>query len=92
MSAAAKDDVVTDPPPEAPAGGCTTLIRFYQRDAAAPPKRLGAAEIDLRTLVRVPGASGGNLADGAELRFDAMPNDPIGLVQEDGQWRIAEHR
>ena len=42
--------------------------------------------------MRVPGASGGNLADGAELRFAAMPNDPIGLVHEDGQWRIAEHR
>ena len=40
----------------------------------------------------VPGASGGNLADGAELRFAAMPNDPIGLVREGGQWRIAEYR
>lgn len=92
LSAAAKEDVVTDPPPDAPAGGCTTLIRFYQQDVAAPPKRLGAAEIDLRTLVRVPGDSGGNLVDGAEPRFAALPNDPIGLVHEDGQWRIAEHR
>ena len=92
LSAAAKDDVVIDLPPGAPAGGCTSLIRFYQRDVAAPPKRLGAAEIELRTLVRAPGASGGNLADGAELRFAAMPNDPIGLVHEDGQWRIAQYR
>ena len=92
LSAAAKEDVVTDPAPEAPAGGCTTLIRFLLRGATAPPKRLGAAEIDLRTLVRVPGGSRGNLADGAELRFAAMPNDPIGLVHERGQWRIAEYR
>jgi hypothetical protein len=92
LSAAAKGDIVTDRTLEAPAGGCTALVRFYQRGASAPPKRLGAAEIELRTLVRVPGGSGGNLADGAELRFAAMRNEPIGLVHEDGQWRIAEYR
>jgi hypothetical protein len=92
LSAAAKQGIVTDRTLDAPAGGCTSLIRFYQRDVAAPPKRLGAAEIELRTLVRVPSASGGNLAEGAELRFAAMPNDPIGLVNEGGRWRIAEYR
>jgi hypothetical protein len=56
-----------------------------------PPKRLGAAETDLRTLARVPGGSGGNLAGSAQLRFTATPNDPIGLVHEDS-WRIAEYR
>jgi hypothetical protein len=94
LSAAAKGDVVDDPSPEAPTGGsCTAIVHFYKRQPGnAPPNRLGAAEIELRTLVRVPGGSGGNLADGAELRFAAMPNDPIGLVHEDGQWRIAEYR
>lgn len=92
LSAAARADVIDDPPSEAPAGGCTTLIRCYERDRASPPKRLGGAELDLRTLVSVPGASGGNLADGAGVRFAAIPNDAIGLVHEGGQWRIAEYR
>jgi hypothetical protein len=92
LSAAATEDIITDRTLDAPAGGCTALVRFYQRGAASPRKRLGAADIDLRTLVRVPGGSGGNLADGAELRFATMPNDPIGLVHEDGQWRIAKYR
>jgi len=92
LSAGGKQEVVTDPRPDAPAGSCRTLIRFYQRGVAAPPKRLGAAEIDLRTLVGVPGDSGGNLVDGAELRFAAMSDVPIRLVHEDGQWRIAAYR
>jgi hypothetical protein len=48
LSAAVKEDFVTHRTFGAPAE-CTILIRFYQRDAAAPPKRLGAAEIDLMT-------------------------------------------
>jgi hypothetical protein len=92
LSAAAWDDVVPDPRPDARAGGCTTIIGFYQRDVAAPPKPLGAAEIDLRTLVSVPGGSGGRLGDGAEQRFALDAQDPIGLVHEDGQWRVVEHR
>lgn len=92
LSAAAWDDVAPDPRPDARAGGCTTLVRFHQRDVAAPPKRPGAAEIDVRTLVSVPGGSGGRLGDGAEQRFASMPNDRIGLVHEAGEWRVVEHR
>ena len=92
LSAAAKEDVVTDRVLDAPASGCTAISRSDQHYHVRPPERLGAAEIDLRTLVTVPGGSGGRLADGAELRLAAMPNDPIGLVHEGGQWLIAEHR
>jgi hypothetical protein len=45
----AKQDIVTDRTLDAPAGGCTILIRFSQRNAAPPLKRLSAAEIDRMT-------------------------------------------
>ena len=90
LSAAAKEEVVTDPPLEAPAGGCTTLVRFFLRSAAAPGARPRRGERP-QTGRAVPGGSGGNLADGSEPRFAAMPNDPIRLVHEGGQWRIARY-
>lgn len=49
LSAVAKQDIVTDRTLDAPAGGCTILLRFYQRNAAPPLKRLSAAEIDRMT-------------------------------------------
>jgi hypothetical protein len=90
LSAAWKDEVVTDPPPEAPADGWTTLVRFFLRSAADPGARPRRGERP-QTGRAVPGGTGGNHADRAELRFAAMPNDPIRLVKR-GQWPTARHR
>jgi hypothetical protein len=66
-------------------------VRFNEREqqGGLPPQRLGAAEVVLGQPVRVPGASSGRLADGAELRFAAIPNHLITVVREGGHWRIA---
>jgi hypothetical protein len=40
---------------------------------------------------RAAGSSAG-VKSSPELPFAAMLNDPIGVVRECGQWRIAEHR
>ena len=72
-------------------GGWTTLVRFFLRSAATPGARPRRGERP-QTGRAVPSGSGGNLAYGAELRFAAMPNDPIRIVHEGGQWRIARYR
>lgn len=93
MTAAAKTKLLADATPALAAGGCKRVVRFRERELGRTqyPSELGAAKIDLRQLVDVPSTSTGSLADGAEVRFPAIPNDPIGVVQDHGQWRIAQY-
>jgi hypothetical protein len=84
LTAAARASVVADPAPDAPSG-CKAVVRFDAQAAEGSPlpKNLGAAKIYLRDP----------LSDtGTQLRFAAIPNDPINLLKENGQWRIAESR
>lgn len=85
LTAAAKAAAVADPAPDAPRGDCKAVVRTKaQADEGSPlPKNLGAAKIYLRD----------GLSDtGTQLRFAAIPNNPINLLKENGQWRIAESR
>jgi len=82
MTAAAQAAVVANPAPGVPRGDCKAVVRFNARaaDGSPLPKNLGAAKIYLRDP----------LSDtGTQLRFAAIPNDPINLVQDHGQWRVA---
>lgn len=83
MTAAARAAVVADPPPGGPRGDCKSIVRFNARelDGSPLPKDLGAAKIYLRDPLS---------ATGTQLRFAAIANDPIDLVQDHGQWRIAD--
>lgn len=62
-------------------GDCKAVVRFNARapDGSPLPKNLGATKIYLRDPLS---------ATGTQLRFAAIPNDPINLVQEHGQWRV----
>jgi len=82
LTAAAKAAVVADPASDAPSGDCKAVVRYNAQAAEGSPlpKNLGAAKIYLRDA----------LSDtGTQLRFAGVPNNPINLLQENGQWRIA---
>lgn len=82
LTAAARAAVVADPAPDAPQGDCTAVVRFNAQAAEGSPlpKNLGAAKIYLRDP----------LSDtGTQVRFAGVPNNPIDLRQENGQWHIA---
>ena len=83
LTAAARAAVVADPAPDAPRGDCKAVVRFNAQAAegSSLPKNLGAAKIYLRDP----------LSDtGTQLRFAGVPNNPINLLKENGEWRIAE--
>jgi len=75
------------------ARGCKAVVRLRERELhrAPYPKKLGPPKIDLRQVIDVPSQSTGGLAGGAEVRFPAIPNQPIGVLQDEGQWRIAKY-
>lgn len=82
LTAAARAAVVADPAPDAPRGDCKAVVRSNAQAAEGSPlpKNLGAAKIYLRDP----------LSDtGTQLRFAGVPNNPINLLQEHGQWRVA---
>jgi hypothetical protein len=81
LTVAARAAVVADRAPDAPRG-CKAVVRFNAQAAEGDPlpRNLGAAKIYLRDP----------LSDtGTQVRFAGVPNNPIDLRQENGQWRIA---
>jgi hypothetical protein len=94
LTIAARAQLLADASPAQRTEGCSAVVRLREREQQRTPypKHLGAPQIDLAEFVDVPSQTTGALAEGAELRFTAIPDRPIGLVEEGGTWRIAKYK